>query len=398
MRTSDFSSEANDASALLTPGEGLPAPVADVFEPPVAAPVAAPQRSMRFLIGSLAGGNMLSSFLNLLGGLVMMRLVAPSTLGLFNGIALVQQYVPFLQLGILNGLNRELPFYIGKGEHHRVRELAAAAQAWALLLGGGSAIVLIGISGWQLLQGNFWLAAGWLTNAIMILLLFYKGWYLQLTYRTSNDFARLAMVSVVESVIAMALLVLVAFFSFYGMCLRIVIAGVVGTALLYYWRPLHVGPRWSFHHLKHLLAIGLPIFIVNQILSLWVPINSTLVLRYTGTEGLGLYSVALMAVTALEILPLAVTAVLYPRLAEQYGRTGKVRGLLDAAWKPIVLTFLGMTLVTAAGWVLVGPVVQILAPKYVDAVPVVQWSLLIPLLTSLAPVSLMFNVVRRQDL
>ncbi|MCE5267712.1 MAG: hypothetical protein LLG00_07490, partial [Planctomycetaceae bacterium] len=46
----------------------------------------------------------------------------------------------------------------------------------------------------------------------------------------------------------------------------------------------------------------------------------------------------------------------------------------------------------------VGPVVQILAPKYVDAVPVVQWSLLIPLLTSLAPVSLMFNVVRRQDL
>ena len=78
---------------------------------------------------SLVGGNGIALVLKTVGGLLQASCVLPSVLGKFGGIALVQGYIPFLQLGILNGINRELPYFIGKGDRQRVRELASAAQS-----------------------------------------------------------------------------------------------------------------------------------------------------------------------------------------------------------------------------------------------------------------------------
>lgn len=391
----DGMSEPLAAAAAEEAAGLLPLELPKLPEP--AAP-ATPKRSMRFLVGSMATGNMVSALLSMVGGILMMRLVVPETLGIFTGIGLIQQYLPLLQIGVLHGMSRELPFFVGTGNHHRVRELASVAQAWALLLGGASGLALLGVATWQLALGDWWRAAGWATNAILAFLLFYKTWYLQYTYRTSSDFARLALATVVENSVAFLLLGLVALLNFYGMCFRVIVAGLVGTVLLHHWRPVRVGPSWRFHHFKHLLAIGAPIFAVNQILSAWTPLNSNLVLWYMGAKGMGLYYVAVMAVNALEILPLAVATVLYPRLAEQYDRTGSVHDLLRVAAKPTVMTFAAMIPICILSWVLVGPVLAVVGPKYLDAVPAVQWSLLTPLLTSLTTVGLIFNIIRRQDL
>ena len=119
---------------------------------------------------------------------------------------------------------------------------------------------------------------------------------MQSTYRTAHDFSRLAWVNVVQSLAGLAMLALVAWLNFYGLCLRAVLAGAIGTAILYRFRPVRVGPQWNFGHLKHLLLIGAPIFGVGQLYSWWYVINSTLVLKFTGTEGMGLYSMVIMAV------------------------------------------------------------------------------------------------------
>lgn len=115
---------------------------------------------------------MLSSFLRMAAGFLTARLSDPAVLGLFNGLGLVLGYVPFLQIGVLNGLSRELPYYVGKGEHDRVRALAAAAQAWALAVGVLVAAGLFAVAGWHGVHGEWQLAAGWATQAVSALLLF----------------------------------------------------------------------------------------------------------------------------------------------------------------------------------------------------------------------------------
>ncbi len=336
--------------------------------------------------------------LRLAGGVLQGRLVAPATLGLFNGIGLALGYAPLLQLGILNGLNRELPYYVGKGDHQRVKELAAAAQAWALAVGGAACLALLGVAVWQLAHGELWMGAGWFTNAILAMFLFYNSQYLQLTYRTSQDFARLALVGVMESIVGIVLLVLVAWLNFYGLCLRALLIGAIGTALLFYWRPVRVGPRWNARHLRHLLIIGAPIFGVGILYSWWGVINSTLVLRFTGVEGMGLYSMVLMASATIEFIPSAVSQVVYPRMAEQYGRSDSVNELVRTVRKPILITAAGLIPLLAAAWWLVGPVVRLVVPAYANAVRAMQWGLLLPLVSSFAPVNSVFNVVRRQGL
>jgi O-antigen/teichoic acid export membrane protein len=358
------------------------------------------RRSVLFLAGSLAGGNLVAMGMRLAGGVLLGRLVAPGTLGLFAGIGLVLGYSTIARMGILNGVNRELPYYIGRGDVARAHDLAASGQAWALAAGGAVSVGLLAVAAWQLAQGNLEQAAGWATNSILAMFGFYgSNGYLSITFRTASEFVRLARVNVVEAATSLAALPLVAAFGFYGLCARVVLAGAVSTALLFRWRPVRVGPRWSWSNLRHLFIIGAPIFFVGEVYGLWTGvINSTLVLHYTGTYGMGLYAMVALAITAMEVVPAALAQVLYPRMAQEYGAGRDVRHLVRISIKPMFATCAGLAVLAAVGWFAAEPVVQVVVPQYVEAVPAIQWALLLPLVSSFLPLESVFNVVRRQDM
>ena len=383
------------------PAAAGPRKVSGAPATPEATPSAGPlpRRSVFFLAGSLAGGNLIAMVMRLAGGVLLGRLVAPSTLGLFAGIGLVLGYAPIAQLGIINGLNRELPYFVGKGEIERARSLASAGQAWALAVGAVVFTGLTGVAIWYLAHRQMWQAAGWFTNAVMAVLVFYGTLYLQVTFRTAQDFVKLARANVIEGIAGLVGLVFVAFMNFYGLCVRLILAAATSVAVLHRWRPVRVGPRWDWSDLKHLLIIGAPIFGVGQIYGLWGGVvNSTLVLRYTGTRGMGLYAMVLVAISALEIVPAAVAQVVYPRMAQEYGGGCSRRHLTKIALKPMLATCAGLSVVVVAGWFAVEPLVRWVIPEYVDAVPAMQWALLLPWINSFQPLNSIFNVVRRQDL
>lgn len=356
------------------------------------------RKRMGYLVGALAGGNTLSMFLHMIGGVLVARMVAPSVLGLFSGIGLVLGYAPFLQMGIANGLNRELPYYIGKGKRDRVNELAASAQAWLILIGGFASVALLIVALYHLIKGDLWQAAGWGAHVILVFFLFYSSYYFQMTYRTAHDFARLSIINVIQAVVSLALLVLVWMLDFYGLCLRAVFTAIIGAALFYRWRPIHVRPRWNYQHIKHLFVIGAPIFIVGQVYNLWNVINRTFVLSYTGTHGMGLYAMVVMASGAMAMLPIALSQVIYPRMAERFGRGAGVRDICRISIRPMLLSAVCMAPLAAIAWWITEPAVRHIVPKYIEAVPAIQWALLQPVIMCFAPINNVFNVIRRQRL
>ena len=319
---------------------------------------------------------------------------------------IVMLYVPFLQLGALHGLNRELPYYVGKGDRRRVEELAAAAQAWALLLSAGAAAILLSAAGWFLLRGDFRSAAGCATCAVLSYTLLYNTYYLQFTFRTGHDFSRLALVNVIQSTLTVGLLVLVYLWSFYGLCLRVLIGDLVATALLFYWRPVRVGPKFNFDCLKHLLIIGFPIFVVGMLYTYWMTaLDRQFILKFFGSTQLGVYNPAMQASLAFEFLPLAIIQVIYPRMAERYGHSGRLRELVHLAVKPTIAIVLVMIPLAVIGWWLGPAVLRFLADHYMPRVraylpgiPAMQWALLPPILLGFSPVNSVFIVAKRQVL
>ena len=370
------------------PGEWTPEPI-DV----------APRASLTSLVAALAGGNLLSNGLRMVGGLLQNRYIGPEVLGTFNGIGLVLGFTRFLQFGIFNGLNRELPYYIGRNDQPRVRELAAAAQAWAIVLGIVVGLPFLAVAAWQAVSGNWTLAAGWLANGVVGFVFFYATMYLPATYRTSSDFARLSSVNVIQNAAALLLVGAVVLWGFYGLCLRAALPVLLGVWMLRRWQPIRVGPKWSLSHLWHLLIIGLPIFAVGELGGpLWLLIDQKLVQLFLQDRGLGLYSMVVVAGSSMELLPQAFSQVLYPRMSEQYGRTHDLKAIMAMTVRPMILLVAGMIPIVAFAWCLAAPLTALLLPKYVEAVPAMQWSLLASVALSCCSIFNVYNVIRRQDL
>ncbi|MBL0225447.1 MAG: oligosaccharide flippase family protein [Geobacteraceae bacterium] len=222
--------------------------------------------------------------------------------------------------------------------------------------------------------------------------------YLQITYRTGGDFSRLAIVNVVQNALALMLVWLVYLFSFYGLCLRSIIVAVINLTMLWIWRPLKIKPQWNRHNFNQLLKIGAPIFFTGQIYGWWMVTDSLLVLKFAGVKGLGLYQLANMAGSAVEVLPSALAQICYPRIAEEYGRSNSISGILKIIRRPIFMLSAGIVPFILLVWLALPSIVNILLPKYVEAVPAAQWMLCSAAVLSLAPVCDIFSVTKRLDL
>ncbi len=110
-------------------------------------------------------------------------------------------------------------------------------------------------------------------------------------------------------------------------------------------------------------------------------INSTLVLKFTGTKGMGLFSMVLVGMAAVEVVPLAVSQVVYPRMAEERGRGCTIGDLVQIARKPILLTAGGLLVVIVIGWLLVEPLMRLVIPAYVDGASAMRWALCLAFVT-----------------
>ena len=111
------------------------------------------------------------------------------------------------------------------------------------------AVVFVGLTGvaiWHLATGEMWRAAGWFTNAILACLLFYGTIYLQMTFRSTNDFVKLARANVVEGIAGLVGLVLVAFTGLLWLFASILARAATSTPILYRgvrsgWGPAGTG-------------------------------------------------------------------------------------------------------------------------------------------------------------
>src|SRR5690554_4785759 len=80
--------------------------------------------------GKYIGSGLLKSAIQMLSGLIILRWIAPEELGLWQSFTVFVGYVTILNLGVPVGINRELPFFLGKGDENRGLALLKTAGAY----------------------------------------------------------------------------------------------------------------------------------------------------------------------------------------------------------------------------------------------------------------------------
>lgn len=298
----------------------------------------------------------------LAGGLVVARVLGPADYGLWNALQLITLYGTYASLGLLNALNREVPIYRGRGNEEKIARMRnaglGATVGLSVLLGGG----ILAYALWNRERFDPSLLVGIIFMAGIVALQQLSGFF-DVLFRSANDFATVGRLRLYRTLAEMALaVVLVAALNFLG---RLLAAAATWIFLIVYAisrNSFPIRPRWDPAEVGRLIRLGLPLMAVEILYGILTSLDRLMIARHLDRTALGYYSVGLMAVTLLFVVPRVVWEILYPRFGERFGETGKSAALEHLILVPLV----GMATVMA---LLLGVVVILLPAGLAVALP-----------------------------
>ncbi len=324
-------------------------------------------------IGWIAFANIVVVVIGVVGSLVQAHYVGPDDLGFVRKYSIVANYAAFLSLGLFIILQREYPFLMGRGEPERARRVAAIVQSWYLLVSAvicGSLSIITFIA---LFQGLWREAAAWFIQIVTVWATFYTGYYLTSTFRSGQEFKRLAQGQFASAVAGVAVLPLFVWFPFPALVLRSVAGQIVSSVYLHLVRPVKVGWCLPWREFADLVQRGVRFYIGNYTRYIfWQTVEIWLMLRIGGDTGVGLFVFSKMIAEAIAQLSIAINQVYYPRLAYTFGQSGSVLVCIKQAIKPTFLNLAISVIAILAAWFLIPPIVLFAFPKYSGSVALMR--------------------------
>jgi O-antigen/teichoic acid export membrane protein len=320
---------------------------------------------------------------SLAGNGLAFRWVDPWSMGVWHTLLLLAGYLTVFRLGLVNGMGRELPFALGRGDQPRARRIASTSQ-----VASAAGSVLVAVTFGVLLAVRW--DEGWTWRVAIACMAIVGGatfyqTYLQATFRSDSDFGRLARVHWVQAGLGLLLPASVYVFGFAGLCVHTAVQAVVVALLAHFWRPLVVPSRFDPALARELVAIGLPLFLSGYLQTLASGFDRVILLRSVGVQAVGLYAPAVAVIAAMAIVPGAIATYVYPRMSYALGQGRTPLEMRRTAIHAGLVSMAAGVPLAVAGWVAAPPVIERFFPAYVASIPAVRWSLLAGLLWCLSP-------------
>lgn len=354
-------------------------------------------RSTNFMLLFLSSSSIISTGLNVVSGLFVTKWMMPEELGSFNSFTLISGYLILFQLGIPSGLGRELPYFLGIGDKEKAYGYAGVANYWQGILGSVIFAICVIISLFYLLsERNFQMSAGVFVIGAITFQVLYTTKYLKVLFRTNKDFNKLSWINIINAFVSLGGIVFVWAFGFLGLCLRALIGALIDFMVTYSWRPIKVKAVWKRQPFMDLFKLGLPMYGVANVYSLWPLIQRTLILTLGGKGALGLFALATMVEAAAKTVSNSMNVVMYPTMATAWGRGYSVGQIFQVVLKPFGLALIFYLVVIPVGWYLLPAFVDGFIPNYKEGVEAAQWMLVVGGLSLTGAYANVYNVVKDQ--
>jgi len=253
------------------------------------------------------------------------RVLGPTLWGVWLGAKLVLVYGVTLQLGVRDGMHREVPILRGRKNVEKQASVINATFSFSLV---AATVVSLGV-----LLSTFILR---LTPELKISLRFIAGMiflmYIQTFYailfRVYNEFSTVSWLSILDGLGNVLSVILTLFYGLmgflWGQLLRLVV--VVGFS---YWKSsFTLNWSWNRSVLKALILIGFPIMIINLTEFALTTVDRLLILRFLNSTALGLYGLGNLTFTPVLMLLSVGSAIMYTRFGEKYGETSSKATLM----------------------------------------------------------------------
>ena len=263
-------------------------------------------------------------FLTTVRGLIAARLLGPAGYGSWNAVMLIMDYGCYAPAGTYAGLDRAVPARIVDGDAQRLEQLKRSGLFNVLVTTGTFVVLCMSYfarSNGQIRQA--WGLGGVAVTLGCVVLSAFSLYHLTLM-RSHGNITAVSLWFLLQGTIGVGLgLALIPSLGAWGL-LWGWFAGTLVAALTASWRGRAVVPLLPVPTRDSLtiLTTGFPMFVYTGSSFVMRSLDRVIILKFLGTEALGLYGLAVMAVGFLLTLPDAVAYVLYPQLVRRYRESG----------------------------------------------------------------------------
>ncbi len=337
----------------------------------------------------------LCNFITIISGLIIAKWLIPEELGRFNVLSIVSSYIILIQVGIPSGLSRELPYYFGKNNSEKAISYASTSKFFLLLLSGVVFILSFISCLYFLFIHNFKYAIGSIVVGTTTFQTLYVTKYLRVLFISENQFKKLAKIDLINTLLSFFLLILVYYFTFYGLCLRAIILVAVNLYLTNKWKPLDCKAFFDTKTFWELFKVGMPIYIVANAYSLWPTFQGTFVLATLGTKGLGLFALSAIAQGMLSTFSNSISSICFPLMSKMYGSGHNFLDIIKVPLKPFLLSLCFYAIALITGWNFLPKIIEKALPNYIKGVEAAQWMFLVAMVSSFSVFSNIFMVLRK---
>jgi O-antigen/teichoic acid export membrane protein len=334
-------------------------------------------------------------FVGLVTSAIAATFIVPQDMGLLQSLMLIAPYFSFLQLGVINGLNRNIAFYKAQGEHVKVQSMVNTSFVVCLVISVFGFLVGLSVLGYALAQ-KMPVPVVWGGGVLMVTLTFTPlALHCDTTYRSGQEFRSLGIIGFIEDGIGILTGLLPIILGYAGKALSDMARAIVLFVLRWRSQPIPASFDFSFRDYRTLVKIGFPLMVGGYFLELFNVADQTLIALKLGAEPLGHYTLSRLLLMAIVILPASLSVLLYPRASAAYGRTKSNRGLRRFFWIALCLNIAVLVPVCIGLFFLIEPVTLWVLPRYAPGISAAKINILTCLtLVSNGP-SIIEGVVKR---
>ncbi len=310
----------------------------------------------------------LVQLITLVAAILSRKFLGPAQMGIWATLQIVVEYSKYSTFGMLHGVAREIPYYMGKGKIEIAEEIKNVIFTTIL---SGSLLIGVGIFLFAFVTREKFMPEVtnglFLTSGIIVLQRL-NDFMVQLL-RCYKKF-ELASSQMISSAIVNAILVafLTYWFKIYGFIWALGLSFIFNILYIHLHNNFHLRFQFNAKRFKKLVIFGFPIMMIGILTTVLRSVDKIMVVRFLGFDALGFYSIAFMASTYIASFATSIAIVIIPHFQEKFSVTDNPQDLKNFLFKVSDAYALATPAIIGAIWFGAPFAVTVLIPKFIPGI------------------------------
>ena len=291
------------------------------------------------------------------------RILGPLMMGTWNSFNLILYYGSFLQLGVFDGMTREIPYAKGRGELGKGRDYSEMGFTLSLIAASVGMIALL--VGSIFLKDRVDPVVNLGIQVMAIVFFFYHlyGFY-EYLFRAEQNFVLISRVKMLYALgLAIFQVLGAAIYGIQGLLVGVLLANIMIVILLFLRQPVPL--KWpAFSTIGALMRSGMPMLLNGMATSVLATFDRIIILAFLGRKELGYYAIAHLAANLIDFIPATIYNVFLPRIMKKIGQTKDPHSLNNYWLEPLLIISLILPICAGFAWLLAPVALMILLPQY----------------------------------